>query len=131
MLKKKARDCRRRRVKRRQIECRCGRPVGFARLDHVFQTQETNDVYASICMLRMDALLLIERRAIDGPASATGRRGVERGDIDHETIFHIALQHSLIGCVDLLDSNHLDVRNDPLLRAEVEHFLRFRDTANQ
>lgn len=45
--------------------------------------------------------------------------------IDNEAILNIAAPHPLVGLVDLLDRDHLDVRNAPVLGAAVEHLLRF------
>ena len=40
----------------------------------------------------------------------------EAGDVDHEAVAHVALEHALVGLVDLLDADQLDVRGDAVLR---------------
>jgi hypothetical protein len=55
----------------------------------------------------------------------------QRADVNHESELHITSEYPLIRCIDLLDRDHLDVRFDPMLRAEVEHFLRFFDPADE
>ena len=55
----------------------------------------------------------------------------ERGAIDHEAVLDVALEHALVGCVDLLDRDHLDVGDDAVLGAEVEHLLGLRDAADE
>ena len=60
------------------------------------------------------------RRGAVQPSRETGRRGrarggraslrlLERRHVDHEAVLHVALQHPLVGLVDLLDRDHLDV----------------------
>src|SRR5437016_3027076 len=56
---------------------------------------------------------------------------LQRRHIDHEPIFHIALQHALVGFVDLLDGDHFDVRDDSVFSAEVQHLLRLGNAADQ
>jgi hypothetical protein len=48
----------------------------------------------------------------------------KRGVVDHEAIFDVALLHAVIGFVDLLDQDHLDLRDDAPFGAEIEHLLR-------
>lgn len=57
--------------------------------------------------------------------------GVEGGHIDAETVADVAFYHALIGFVDLLDRNHLDVRDDVMPAAVIEHLLRLRDAADE
>src|ERR1700722_2021758 len=42
--------------------------------------------------------------------------------------YFTSLQHPLVGLVDLLHGDHLDVAHDLVLRAEIEHLLRRRAT---
>ena len=44
--------------------------------------------------------------------------------------FTSLLQQPLVGLVDLLDADQLDVGRDPVLGAEVEHLLRLADAAD-
>src|SRR5580700_6848021 len=57
-------------------------------------------------------------------------RVLEGGDIDDEAIFHLAFYRSFVSLVDLLDRDHLDVGNDIMRGAVIEHFLGFRDASN-
>ena len=56
--------------------------------------------------------------------------GFQRSHIDAETVFHIRLDQSLVGFVDFLDRDDLDVGGDVVRAAEVEHLLRFGDAAD-
>src|ERR1700730_14588673 len=58
-------------------------------------------------------------------------RLLERGHVDYEAILNVALEQALVGFVDLLDFDQLDVGSDALFGAEVEHLLGFLDTANR
>ena len=51
-------------------------------------------------------------------------------DVDDEAIAHVVVQHPLIGFVDLLDRDQLDVRCDALPGAEIELLLRLADSAD-
>ena len=55
----------------------------------------------------------------------------ECSHVDHEAIFHIAFNHAFVGLVDFVHADHLDVRRDAMLAAKIEHFLRFRNAADQ
>src|SRR5207244_12746613 len=46
-------------------------------------------------------------------------------------ILYARRQHPLLGFVDLLHSNHLDLARDSAPGAEIEHLLRFRDSPDQ
>ena len=54
----------------------------------------------------------------------------EARDVDDEAIAHVVLEHALVGLVDLIDRDHLDIGGDSLLAAEVEHLLRLVDPTN-
>src|SRR5882757_4778285 len=56
---------------------------------------------------------------------------LQRSEVDDEAVFHIALQHALVGLVDLLHRNHFDVGDDAMLGAVVEHLLCFLDAADE
>src|SRR6266516_1607831 len=56
---------------------------------------------------------------------------LERGQVDHEAVLHIAPEHPLVRLVDPLDRDDLDVRDDPALGAEVEHLLGLANTADE
>src|SRR5215213_7023297 len=47
------------------------------------------------------------------------------------TSLHLTFQHALVGLVDPLDGDALDVGDDAVLGAEVEHLLGLRDAADQ
>src|ERR1700722_1473422 len=45
----------------------------------------------------------------------------ERCHIDHEAVFHIALQQAFVGGIDVLNTDHFDVAHDAVFRAEIQH----------
>ena len=51
--------------------------------------------------------------------------------VDDKTVFHIALEQALVGLVDVLDINHFHFGHDIVRAAEIKHFLRFGDAADQ
>src|SRR5688572_5490924 len=60
-------------------------------------------------------------------------RGVsflQRRNVDYKAILHIAFQHSFICFVNVLHLDDLDIRNDVVFSAEVEHLLCFFDAAD-
>jgi len=63
--------------------------------------------------------------AISAPASLLQRRHV-----DHEPVFHVALQKALERFIDLVDPDHFDVRRHTVRGAEIEHLLRFGNASN-
>src|SRR4030095_10087023 len=50
--------------------------------------------------------------------------------VDDEAVFHVTLEQSLVGLVDLLSPDHFHVRGDIALGAEIEHLLGLAGTAN-
>src|SRR3954451_17285141 len=54
----------------------------------------------------------------------------ERRHVDREAVLHIGLDQPLVGFIDLLDRDHLDVGGDIVLAAKVEHPLRLRQAAD-
>nr|GFD54090.1 hypothetical protein [Tanacetum cinerariifolium] len=50
---------------------------------------------------------------------------------DYEAVLYVALQHALVGFVDVLNVNDLNIRHNVVLGAEVEHLLRFGNAANE
>src|SRR5271165_6395548 len=56
---------------------------------------------------------------------------LERGHVDREAVFHISLHKSLVRFIHLLNGNDLHIRCDVVSPAEVEHFLRFRNSSNR
>ena len=57
-------------------------------------------------------------------------RLLQGGGVDHETVFHVALEEAVVGFVDLLDGDALDVGGDVVLGAKIEHFLGFAKAAD-
>ncbi|EPY40649.1 alcohol dehydrogenase (NADP+) [Angomonas deanei] len=55
---------------------------------------------------------------------------MEGGDINHETVLHVALQHTLIRLVDVLDVNLFHLGHHVVLATEVEHLLRLGEAGN-
>ena len=45
---------------------------------------------------------------------------LQRSHVDHETIFHVALQHAFVSVVDLVDLDFFDVAHDSALGTEIE-----------
>jgi hypothetical protein len=67
-------------------------------------------------------------------AVADRRVRVHVGDVRHvddEAVLHVALQQPLVGLVDLLHRDELDVGGDVVLAAEVEHLLGLADAADE
>src|SRR3990172_12730175 len=54
----------------------------------------------------------------------------ERGHVDGEAVPHVRPEQSLVGLVDLLDRDALDIRGDVMCAAEVEHLLGLADAAD-
>ncbi len=54
----------------------------------------------------------------------------QRGHVDDEAVLHIALEHPLVSLVDFLDPDQLDVADDVVYGAEIEHLLGFSDPAD-
>src|SRR5690348_5945332 len=50
--------------------------------------------------------------------------------VDDEAVADVVLEQSLIGLVDLVHGDELDLGVDVLLGAEIEHFLGFRNAAD-
>src|SRR5262245_3201649 len=67
------------------------------------------------------------------PSDAACRReasAAQRSHIDYETVTHITAQHTLVRLIDVLNRNGFDIGNHLVLRAEVQHLLRFGDAAD-
>ena len=65
-------------------------------------------------------------------ARHAGDLGVfQRGHVDHEAVFHVALEHAFVGFVDLVHADQLDVGGDVMLTAEIEHLLRLSEAADE
>src|SRR5690554_5331454 len=59
-----------------------------------------------------------------------GRLPRQARAVDHKPVLHVTLEHPLISLVDPLGPDQLDVRDDPVPGAEVQHLVRFRDAAD-
>jgi len=55
---------------------------------------------------------------------------VQRSHVNNKAVTDVALQHTFIGFIDILDRDHLNFRNNIVLAAEVEHFLGFLDRSD-
>src|SRR5207342_2213897 len=64
-------------------------------------------------------------------AGCFGASRPKRGAVDYESIFDVAAQHAVVGRVDVLDRNHLDLGHDAALGTEIEHLLGFSEAADQ
>src|SRR5215212_813783 len=58
-------------------------------------------------------------------ASASQRR-----HIDRKAILDVRLDHALVRFINLLNTHHLDVRDDAVCAAEIEHLLGLGDAAD-
>jgi len=56
---------------------------------------------------------------------------LQRREIDDEAVAHVALEHALVGVIDVLHRDHLDVGQHVLLGAEIQHLLRLLNAADQ
>ena len=56
---------------------------------------------------------------------------LQRRHVDDVAESHFGLLDMLVGVVDLLDRDNLDVRADPVFGAEVQHLLRVGQVADQ
>jgi hypothetical protein len=72
------------------------------------------------------------RKGIADCGTFDGLQGLfQRGHVDDEAVFDVALEDALVGFVDLLDADKLDIGGDAVLAAEIEHLLRFGDAADE
>lgn len=73
-------------------------------------------------------------RAMLEKARSVPRAGAEldaeRRDIDDEPVLHVARQHAIIGVIDGVGPYELDISHDAVFRTEIQHLLRFGDTAD-
>src|SRR5262249_36449505 len=75
-------------------------------------------------------LRLVAASSFPGPPKCSSGSLFQRGHVDDEAILHVASQQPFVGGVDLVDSNHFDVRTEAVLAAEVQHRLRLSDSAD-
>src|ERR1035441_2306827 len=54
----------------------------------------------------------------------------ERSHVDREAVLHIGPEQSLVGFVDLLDRDHLNIRREVVRSAKVQHLLGLGDAAD-
>ena len=54
----------------------------------------------------------------------------QRGYVNHEAVFHVVLQQAVVGLVDLVGSDYLDISGDVVLATKVEHLLCFADATD-
>src|SRR6202035_1251826 len=52
------------------------------------------------------------------------------GHVDHEAVFYVCLQESVVSFIDFLDRDDFHVRSNVVCTAEVEHLLSLGDAAN-
>jgi hypothetical protein len=64
-------------------------------------------------------------------ASPASSLALERRHVDREAVLHVRFHEPVVGLVDALDGDDLDVRGDAVLAAEVEHLLGLRDAADE
>jgi hypothetical protein len=56
---------------------------------------------------------------------------LDRGGVDHEAVLHVARHRAVVRGVNLLGRDELDVAEDVVLAAEVQHLLGLADAADQ
>src|SRR5947209_11015167 len=56
--------------------------------------------------------------------------GSDAGAVDDEAVAHVAALHALVRLIDLFSSDDLDVGDNSVFPAMVEHLLRFRNSAD-
>ena len=56
--------------------------------------------------------------------------GAQRRHVDNKTLCQIALSQGFKGAVNFIHFNHLAVGINTVLRAEIQHFLRFLYATN-
>ena len=54
----------------------------------------------------------------------------ERSHVDAEAVLHIGLEQLLVGFVDLLDGDDLDIGGDVVVPTKVKHLLGLGDPAD-
>ena len=52
-------------------------------------------------------------------------------NIDDKSIFDVAFKHPFVSFIDFLNGNKFNICQNMMLSAEIQHFLRFFNTANQ
>src|SRR6516165_629712 len=55
---------------------------------------------------------------------------LERSHVDDEAVLHVVFEEAVVGLVDLLNGDFLDVRGDCMVSTEVEHLLGFLDATD-
>src|SRR4030095_4804466 len=72
-------------------------------------------------------------RCSDQETVRTGRAPslLEARQVDREPVLHVALHRALVGLVHLLDRDDLDIGDDAVLAAVVEHLLGLGDAADE
>src|ERR1700681_2789949 len=50
--------------------------------------------------------------------------------VDHEPVFDLVVEKAHVGLLNVLHSDHLDIGDNSLLRAKIEHLLRLGDAAD-
>ena len=69
--------------------------------------------------------------SVTGPAAPRRTSCLQRRHIDYETVFDVALEKPVVGRIDFLDADELDVAHDVVRGAKIEHFLGFGDAPDE
>src|SRR2546425_2087359 len=103
-------------------------PVGRAawRNTSTGSTPSSSTLRASVVATRNWLVIVLLPSPVD-IAFCLERRLLQGGHVDDEAVLHVALRQPVVGFVDPLDWNHLDVGRDPVLGAEVQHLLGLPD----
>ena len=106
---------------------------GDARLDHLEATLPRifqQLIASQIEPAPMATITLVTVPPFVEKAMPGWRSGFQRRHVDHKAILHVTLQHALVGGIDVLNLDDLDIRDDAVLSTEVEQFLGLGNAAD-
>src|SRR5208282_6465839 len=61
---------------------------------------------------------------------ASPRGLLQRSQVDDEAVLYVALEQAFVGLVDLLNRNQLDIRDNSVVSAKIQHFLSLAQAAD-
>jgi hypothetical protein len=68
---------------------------------------------------------------VGGGIGSMVSRFFQRGHINDEAVFYVVLHHPVIGFIDFLDGDELDISGDVVLTAKIQHFLGLLDAIDE
>ena len=110
----------------RRHACRPGRPNGS-------DPGTRRDTFFKLCpvVLGLFALLLLVDNWVQRAIERTSVPLSERGGVDHEAVPDVTADDPVVGVVDLIAADDLDLGAQAMLSTEVQHLLRFSDAADR